>query len=242
MDFVTELGLDSGLTAVVGAGGKKSTLYRVGGALDRAVITTAVRIPRFDEHVAEIHETADPVATLESVAAWPVGLVPGFEEARYLGYDLETIEAIAASPIPEAVLVKSDGARNREFKAPGRDEPKIPPGADRVLGLVSTHVVGKPLTEEYVHRPERVTALTGLERGEPIRVADVARVLASPEGTEKHVPDAAEYLPVLNKVDDEADLETARAIADRVLEASRADRVVLARLIDPADPLVEIRE
>ncbi|MFP4530417.1 MAG: selenium cofactor biosynthesis protein YqeC [Halodesulfurarchaeum sp.] len=241
MEYVSELGLDSGLTAAVGAGGKKSTLYTVGNELDRGVVTTAVRIPRFDEHVAELHETTDPVSTLESVEEWPVGLVPGFEEARYLGYDLDTIEQIAASPIPEAVLVKADGARNREFKAPGEDEPRIPPGADRVLGLVSTHVVGKPLTEEYVHRPERVTELTGLERGETIGVEDVATVLASSEGTEKHVPESAEYVPVLNKVDDEDDRETARAIADRVLEASRAERVVLARLIDPAEPLVEIR-
>lgn len=242
MEYVTELGLDSGLTAVVGAGGKKSTLYTVGAELDRGVVTTAVRIPRFDEHVAELHETTDPVSTLGAVEEWPVGLVPGFEEARYLGYDLETIEEIAASPIPEAVLVKADGARNREFKAPGEDEPRIPPGADRVLGLVSTHVVGKPLTEEYVHRPERVTALTGLERGERISVEDVATVLASPEGTEKHVPESAEYVPVLNKVDDDSDRETARAIADRVLERSRAERVALARLIDPAEPLVEIQE
>ncbi|MFB6086200.1 MAG: selenium cofactor biosynthesis protein YqeC [Halodesulfurarchaeum sp.] len=242
MEYVTELGLDSGLTAVVGAGGKKSTLYTVGNALDRGVVTTAVHIPRFDEHVAELHETTDPVSTLEAVERWPVGLVPGFEEARYLGYELETIEEIAASPIPEAVLVKADGARNREFKAPGEDEPRIPPGADRVLGVVSTHVVGKPLTEEYVHRPERVTALTGVKRGETIGVEDVAAVLSHPEGTEKHVPGSAEYVPVLNKVDDENDRGTARAIADRVLESSRAERVALARLIDPEEPLVEVRE
>ncbi len=242
MDYVTELGLDSGLTAVVGAGGKKSTLYTVGNELDRAVVTTAVRIPRFDEHVAELYETADPVSTLDSVREWPVGLVPGFEEARYLGYDLATIEAIAESPVPEAVLVKADGARNREFKAPGEDEPRIPSGADRVLGLLSTHVVGKPLTEEYVHRPERVGALTGLENGEEIGIDDVATVLSSPQGTEKHVPETAEYIPVLNKVDDESDRETAREIADQVLESSRAERVALTRLIDPDEPLVEIRE
>lgn len=241
MDYVTDLGLDSGLTAVIGAGGKKSTLYTVGNELDRAVITTAVRIPRFDDHVAELYETADPVSILESVTEWPVGLVPGFEESRYLGYDLETIDAIAESPVPEAVLVKADGARNREFKAPGADEPRIPPEADRVLGLVSTHVVGQPLTEEYVHRPERVTALTGLSPGEEIGIDDVATVLSSPEGTAKHVPDSAAYIPVLNKVDDAADREIARAIADRVLDSSRADRVALARLIDPSEPLVEIR-
>lgn len=242
MDYVTELGLESGLTAVVGAGGKKSTLYTVGAELDRAVLTTAVRIPRFDEHVAEIHETTDPVSTLESVREWPVGLVPGFEESRYLGYDLDTIEEIAASPIPEAVLIKSDGARNREFKVPGEDEPRIPSAADRVLGVVSTHIVGKPLTEEYVHRPERVSALTGLESGEEIGIKDVATVLSSANGTQKHVPETAEYIPVLNKVDDDADHETAREIADRVLERSRADRVALTQLRGAEEPLVELRE
>jgi probable selenium-dependent hydroxylase accessory protein YqeC len=240
MNFVTELGLDSGLTAVVGAGGKKSTLYTVGAELDRAVLTTAVRIPRFDDHVAELHESADPVSTLESVREWPVGLVPAFEESRYLGYELGTIGEIAESPIPEAVLVKSDGARNREFKAPGEDEPRIPQGADRVLGLVSTHVVGKPLTEEYVHRVDRVGALTGLEPGEEIGVDDVATVLSSPAGTEKSVPRSAEYIPVLNKVDDLADRETARAIADRVLDGSRADRVALTQLRGADEPLVDL--
>ncbi|MFW5900695.1 MAG: selenium cofactor biosynthesis protein YqeC [Halodesulfurarchaeum sp.] len=242
MDYVTELGLDTGLTAVVGAGGKKSTLYTVGNELDSAVITTAVRIPRFDEHVAEIHETTDPVSTLESVRDWPVGLVPGFEESRYLGYGLDTIDEIAASPIPEAVLVKSDGARNREFKAPGEDEPRVPPTADRVLGLVSTQVVGKPLTEEYVHRPERVASVTGLAVGAEIGIDDVATVLSSPEGTAKHVPETVEYIPVLNKVDDDADRKTARAIADRVLESSSADRVALTRLLGAGEPLVELRE
>lgn len=242
MDYVTELGLDTGLTAVVGAGGKKSTLYTVGNELDRAVITTAVRIPRFDEHVAEIHETTDPVSTLDTVRDWPVGLVPGFEESRYLGYELETIDAIARSGVPEAVLVKSDGARNREFKAPGVDEPRIPPAADRVLGLASTHVVGKPLTEEFVHRPDRVATLTGLDVGAEIGIEDVATVLSSPEGTEKNVPETAEYIPVLNKVDDETDRETARAIADRVLDASSADRVALTQLLGAGEPLVELRE
>lgn len=241
MDYVTELGLDAGLTAVVGAGGKKSTLYTVGNELDRAVVTTAVRIPRFDEHVAELHETSDPVAVLDRVESWPVGLVPAFEESRYLGYDPETIADIADSSVPEAVLVKADGARNREFKAPGEDEPRIPPAVDRVLGIASTHVVGNPLTEAYVHRVERVAELTGLERGEEIRVEDVATVLSSPDGTEKNVPDTAEYVPVLNKVDDRSDRETARAIADRVLERSRADRVALAQLRGAEEPLVELR-
>ncbi len=241
MDYVTELGLGEGLTAVVGAGGKKSTLYTVANELDRAVVTTAVRIPRFDEHVAELHQTVDPIAVLDSVESWPVGLVPDFEESRYLGYDFETIGSIADSSIPDAVLVKADGARNREFKAPGEDEPRVPPAADRVLGLASTQVVGKPLTEDFVHRVDRVAELTGLERGDEIDVEAVATVLSSPAGTEKNVPRSAEYIPVLNKVDTSEDRETARAIADLIVDRSRADRVALTQLRGAPEPLVELR-
>ncbi|APE96244.1 selenium cofactor biosynthesis protein YqeC [Halodesulfurarchaeum formicicum] len=241
MDFVTDLGLDDGLTAVVGAGGKKSTIYTVADELDRAVVTTTVRIPFFDEHVATVLETDRPRDALESVTDWPVGLVPGYEENRYLGYEPHVVDTITESQAPEAILVKADGARNRDFKAPGENEPRIPETADRVLGIASVAAVGKPLDEEWVHRPERVAALTGLEPGDPIGVEDMATVLSSPRGTEKGVPESATFLPVLNKVDDDTDLETAREIADRVLESGRATQVALTHLLGPGEPLLELR-
>ena len=241
MEYATELGLDEGLTAVIGAGGKKSTMYAVAPTLDCAVVTTAVRIPPFEDQVAEFYETRDPLTALESVEEWPVGLAPTAEETRYLGYDFETLAAIADSSIPQAVFVKADGARNRELKVPGEDEPKVPPAADRVLGLASTQVVGKPLTEEYVHRVQRVSDLTGIDPGEELTVEAVATILSSPEGAEHGVPDAAEFIPVLNKVDDASLRETARAIADRVLERGRADRVALTQLRGREEPLVELR-
>ncbi len=53
-----------GLVCVVGAGGKKTTLYTLADRLDRAVVTATVRIPVFDEHVARVAVTADPVDAL----------------------------------------------------------------------------------------------------------------------------------------------------------------------------------
>lgn len=241
MEYARALGLDDGLTAVVGAGGKKSTMYAVAPTLDRAVVTTAVRIPPFEEQVGTFLETTDPLSALESVTEWPVGLAPTYEETRYLGYDFDTLAAIAASPLTQAVFVKADGARNRELKVPGADEPKVPPAADRVLGLASARVVGNPLTEEYVHRVDLVSDLTGIDRGEEITADAVATVLSSPEGTENGVPESAEFIPVLNKVDDPTIRETAREVADLVLDRGRADRVALTQLRGREEPLVELR-
>jgi len=241
MDLTTALEARDATVCAVGAGGKKSTLFALADRLDRAVVTASVRIPIFDDRVATVRVTGDPVAALadDGSGDWPLGLVPERERAdRYLGYDAETVAALADAA-PGATLVKADGARLREFKAPGEREPQIPPNADVVVPIASAHVVGEPLSEELVHRPERVAALAGREIGAEVRPADVAAVLASPDGGLKGVPESATAVPVVNKVDDEADASAARAVAEGVLDHADVPRVLLTRLVDD-EPVVDV--
>lgn len=241
MDVVEAVGAGSGLTCVVGAGGKKTTLYSLAPRIPRAVVTATVRIPPFDSRVAALSVTDDPVAAVEAADEWPVGVVPGREGDRYLGYDPVTVDAVAASGAPDAVLVKADGARTRWLKAPNEDEPRIPATADAVVPVVSARVVGEPLTEERVHRPERVAAVTGLEPGDEIGAYDVATVLASERGGMKGVPAGASVVPLVNMVDDEALADVGREIAGEVLARADVPRVVLARMIAD-DSLVDVVE
>ena len=95
MDIVEALGAESGLTCVVGAGGKKTTLYSLAPRIERAVVTATVRIPIFDSRMAAVHVTDDPVSAIESADGWPVGLVPEREGDRYLGYDPEVVHTTA---------------------------------------------------------------------------------------------------------------------------------------------------
>lgn len=241
MDVVSALSAGDGLTCVVGAGGKKTTLFALAPRIPRAVVTATVRIPIFDNRVADVAVTDDPVAAVEEADEWPLGLVPEREGDRYLGYDPEVVEALAAADVADAVLVKADGARTRWLKAPNEDEPRIPASTDTVVPIASARVVGQPLSEERVHRPERVAAVAGLEPGERISDDDVAAVLASEAGGMKGVPDGATVVPLVNMVDD-ADLETVgREIAAGVLDRTDVPRVVLARMIDD-DPLVAVVE
>ncbi|MFC7156205.1 selenium cofactor biosynthesis protein YqeC [Halomarina halobia] len=229
--LVPETDVGAPLVPVVGAGGKKTALYTLANRLDRAVVTATVRIPLFDEHVARVVVTDDPAAAAESAGPddWPLGVVPEREGDRYLGYDPDDVGALAGSDL-DAVLVKADGARMREFKAPGEDEPRLPDGTDAVLAIASVQVVGRPLTAEYVHRPERVAALTGREVGDTVRAEDVATVLAHPEGGFENVPDGATVIPVLNKVDDEDWERTARTVARTIRERADVPYVALTRL------------
>jgi probable selenium-dependent hydroxylase accessory protein YqeC len=174
MELAEALSAD-GLVCAVGAGGKKTTLYTL-AARRRAVVTATVRIPRFEDRVRTLRVTADPVAAVESHAnadgGWPLGLVPAVhDDVRYEGYPTDVVDELARAAThvgAEATLVKADGARNRLFKAPGDREPQIPAGTDTVVPIASARAVGSPLTEEHVHRPERVAAVAGTTVGADI--------------------------------------------------------------------------
>ncbi|QCC57961.1 selenium cofactor biosynthesis protein YqeC [Natrinema thermotolerans] len=248
MDPLEALRAESGLVAVVGAGGKKTTLYALAAraAHDRslrAAVTATVRIPIFDRRVERVVVTDDPAAALERAESWPVGVVPEREgEDRYVGYDPAVVDGLAATDAADLVLVKADGARTREFKAPNDREPQLPASVDTVVPIASVQAVGEPLAAATVHRPERVAAITGLDRGDAIRPVDVARVLASDRGGLRGVPEGATVVPLLNKVDGPELRETATAIGRELLErAPTVSRVVLARMIDD-EPIVDVLE
>jgi probable selenium-dependent hydroxylase accessory protein YqeC len=234
VDAVDALDAGTGTTCLVGAGGKKTTLYALAGRLDRAVLTATVRIPIFDREVAAVRVTGDPVAALGDLAAgsFPLGLVPERErDDRYRGYDPAVVDEIGAAH-EGPVLVKADGARTRLLKAPNGREPQIPASADTVVPVASVGAVGEPLTAEAVHRPERVAAIADAAVGDEITPELVGRVLAHERGGLKGTPDGATAIPLVNAVDDADDEATAREIARVVHERADVPRVVLARMIE----------
>ncbi|MFW6434929.1 MAG: selenium cofactor biosynthesis protein YqeC, partial [Halovenus sp.] len=216
MDLATAIGSADGPICVVGAGGKTTMMFALAHRSERAVVTATVNIPIFDREVSRIDVTTDPVGTLDTgVDSFPLGLVPDRAgKNRYRGYDPGTVDSIAANHDGQ-LLVKADGARMREFKAPGENEPRIPDSAAVVVPVVSVHAVGKPLTGHWVHRPERIAAITGSEIGDEITADTVATVLTADEGGLKGVPSEATVIPLLTKVDTSAHERTARAIAEQ---------------------------
>jgi probable selenium-dependent hydroxylase accessory protein YqeC len=238
MDIVDALDAKHGTICFVGAGGKKTTMATLAARLDHAVVTATVRIPIFDGWVAEVVVTESPRTAMDGATAWPLGVVPAQERPdRYRGYDPATVADLADFDHP--ILVKADGARMREFKAPSDREPQLPPTASTVVPIASAHVVGEPLTDDIVHRVDEVAAITGLDPGDVIHPQDVAAVLASDRGGLKDVPADATAIPLLNMVDD-AGLETsARAVAEAIHDRADVPRVVLAEM-RADDPLVAV--
>lgn len=219
------------ITAVVGAGGKKSTLYALAAELHRAVVTATVRIPPFEDRVERLEVTETPAQTVSENEHWPLGVVPGRDgdRDRYLGYDAEQIDdLVARTDVP--ILLKADGARTRWLKAPAADEPQVPATSALVVPIASVRSVGEPIDDEHVHRPERVASLLGRPVGSRIRPTDIVDVLRHEQGGLKEVPDGARVVPLLNMVDDDGLESVAEGIATDLLADGRIDRVVLGRM------------
>jgi probable selenium-dependent hydroxylase accessory protein YqeC len=237
-----------GIIAAVGAGGKKSTLYRLLEAhrligTGRVALTTTVQIappPRNLDAAIAIGEDTDIADALEAHPEGPMFLAaPSAKPGRFAGLPPALVRTLHEDGRFKATLVKADGARMRLLKAPAADEPVLPPDPTTVLHLVSAGIFGRLLLPDVVHRPERVAVVVGAKAGERLTPVHVARLLASDQGALQGVGRAV-VVPVINMVDDQERLTLAReAAAGALARSDRFDRVVLARMADE-QPLVEI--
>jgi probable selenium-dependent hydroxylase accessory protein YqeC len=239
------LALDGGIVCAVGAGGKKTALYRIASesrcryALTATVFSAPPGRRFWDRRVlAEREALAEQVLTTTDVRRVAYA-GPSDKPGRIAGVDPELIARLHQAAGFELTLVKADGARMRGLKAPRRNEPVLPANSDLVLHLSSAAVLGQPLDDEQAHRLDELEALTGLRRGERIGVDHLARLLASPEGAARNVGDAR-LVAVINQVDDRDRLSLARQAAEQALAASdRLERVVLACL-RAEQPVLEV--
>ena len=248
--FIDALDASSGIVAAVGAGGKKSTLYRLLEAhrsigTPRILLTSTVQIaaaPRaHDVETLIIHDSDDPSAITETSGkdgAWLVA-GPPTQPDRMSGLPEALIQHLHEQGAFAVSLVKADGARMRMIKAPRESEPALPDGVSTILPIVSARVFGRPLNEKLVHRPERLIEVIGADRDTLLTPDHVARLLSSPGGGLRRTGTAS-VVPIINMVDSPERLAAAREAAEKALALTkRFKRVVLASMTS-AMPLVEV--
>jgi len=222
------------LVAFVGAGGKKTAMRRLAAegteqGYDVGYTTTTQMPPPADLPLTVADVEVSPFALTEDdppvafAAEWVAD--PERADRKVNGFDPDVLDAFFDRGMFDWLVVKADGARRREFKAPGSGEPALPDRATHVVPVASVTVVGEPLSAEVVHRPERVASITDLAVGDELTPEAVGTVLASPDGGLKGVPPAASVTPMVNKADDPAQRETARGILDTAVRSTdRFDR------------------
>ena len=127
------------------------------------------------------------------------------------------IATLSLPSLPEKWLVEADGARHRLLKAPADHEPVVPASTTLLAPMADLAVLGKPLTDTYVHRAKRAARLLGVPPGEPITPTLAARLLAHPQGGLKGAPETARLVPILTWWSDEPLTAAAQETADRLV-------------------------
>lgn len=233
-----------GIVCAVGAGGKKSTLFRLlREHPGRAALTATAYTTFFPSDLGArelVAESAELEAAVPSLPGRVVYARPGDKPDRLRGVPTDLVGRIHRAGQFETTFVKADGARMRWIKAPREDEPVIPPGATTVLMLASARALGEPLGERVAHRPECLHRVCGTRDGELFTPVHLARLFTHPEGLQKG-SEGARLVPVINMVDDDRRQALAAEAARIALESSaRLDRVVLACMKRESEPVVEV--
>ncbi|MDA8334933.1 MAG: selenium cofactor biosynthesis protein YqeC [Peptococcaceae bacterium] len=231
--------------ALVGAGGKTTTGYSLARELaedgERVIFTTSTHIfyPAGREFAVGVGEPESP-PVLAAVLAGEKGdthqrrVLPVLARAaagrKLSGFSAPEMLRVAALWPEHWLIIEADGSKGRPLKAPGDHEPAVGPLAEAVLYVAGLRGVGRHLSEESVHRPERFSQLTGLPLGGTIRPCHVAALIRHPAGGLKHVPPGAAHAVILTGTAGPEDFLMAGALA-RCLLVAGEDMVVLTDLV-----------
>lgn len=249
MTLLDALAARSGIVCAVGAGGKKSTLYRLLEAHPGRVGITAsvMTAPPSARRVEQRLLAEDPEALRLSVPQAArrhrrVAFAQASDKSgRVAGIDADLIAELHASAGFDLTLVKADGARMRGIKAPRADEPVIVPGTATLIHVVSAAVIGEPLDERIAHRLPELCALLDAHPGERLTPEHIGRLISDPQGGAKGAQ-GLRRIALINQVDTAARADLARAAAACALDgASPPLRVVLGSML-AENPLLDIVE
>ena len=218
--------------ASVGGGGKTTVLFALAaewqaaadnnGAGGLTVLTTTTRmtIPREGRRLplAIGRDDAFRAGALDDIrsrglASAVVGSGRG-DRDRVLAVDPSWPRQAVDAGLASLVAVEADGSRGRPFKAPALHEPIIPERVDVVAAVIGAGVLGRPLNERTAHRPEIVAQLARAKIGDEVTPQLAARVLTSPHGGRKAVPESAEFVVLISNVS--RNPEGARMLASEV--------------------------
>jgi molybdenum cofactor cytidylyltransferase len=115
-------------------------------------------------------------------------------------------------------------------KAPAPHEPVIPVDTTLLVPVVGIDALLKPIAE-IAHRPERVSAITGLAEADTLTPAALASLLTSPEGGLKNAPSAGRVAVLINKVESASEYALAREAADSILRDPSIERIAIGALL-----------
>ena len=246
--LIQTFALDTAITAITGAGGKTSALFRLGRAMGAPTFLANSAHLSLEQVGLADHSYFIP--NRERLPGFEGGIAPGTSlfhgaeipgQKRVAGLDEQTLQGLRELAGYHAVplLIEADGARGRPLKAPAAHEPPVPSFVQTVLVCAGLSGLGLPLDEKGVFRAELFGMLSGLSAGQAVTVEALARVLGSAQGGLKNIPAGARRLALINQADS-SELQAQAARLAELLQDS-FNGVICASLRGPLpEPAPEI--
>ncbi|MCC6301152.1 MAG: putative selenium-dependent hydroxylase accessory protein YqeC [Anaerolineales bacterium] len=225
---------DTNCLAFIGSGGKTTALFQLARQLKPPVIVTAAshlgtwQLSAADKHL--VMKSSAALSELEKDLRGVVLITGAIEGDRTKPVSDDLLASIHEFCLVRSIplLIEADGARQKPLKGWAEHEPPIPEFAKHVVQMVGMNGLDKPLTDEYVHRPEIFSKLSGSKVGEIINAEAITKVLLHLDGARRNFPQGARRTVLLNQADTPELQATARGMAQSLL--SRFDSVIIAEL------------
>lgn len=222
--------------AFIGAGGKTTALFQLARQLPGPVIVTATshlgvwQTKLADDHI--VTETPEPIEQLEHGLSGVLLITGEIDGDRTKPIDNELLEWLHQfcnyHSIP--LLIEADGARQKPLKAWAEHEPAVPAFVQQVVQVIGLSSLGKPLTDQDVHRPKIVSRISGLPPGQIITADVITRLLLHQEAGLKNIPSHASRVVLLNQADTSELQSIARGMTGPLL--SNYGAVIISKLTD----------
>ncbi len=176
-----------GVISLVGAGGKTTLMFELAKALSKArkkvltTTTTKIFMPENSRSPITIIEKdfdrfiEKAASELNHFSHFSAGSQYDPLSNKIEGFTLETIYKLQHTELFDWIIVEADGARQKSLKASGPHEPVVPDNTTHLILVAGVDIVGKPLNDNYVHRPEIFSHNTGLEMKTVVDEHSIAR-------------------------------------------------------------------
>lgn len=227
---------DPALIAIVGAGGKTTTMYTFAHELAqqgwRVITTTTTNIypptPEETDICLFASQTPDIFKSVQNAWGQSSRITVAFHpiaQGKLAGLAPDQPYQLLLQTGADAVIVEADGARHLSIKAPATHEPVVPPETNLALIVMSAEAINKPLSAEIAHRPERIAAVTDISLGDILTPGVIATLMTNEQGALKGLPETAHTYLLITRAT-QATMEAIQELARLVRHSSRITGVL----------------
>jgi len=211
------------IISVIGGGGKSSLLKKIGQELVKlnlkVILTTTTKIEPFPNTAVVLLQGRGEDIREELTYMLDELKIIMVAKKRYHGNKLVGVNPEVVQKFKKyanIVLVEADGARQRPFKTHMPHEPVIPAATDKVIIVIGSEIVHKPLNDETVHRADLFAKKWNMELEAKLTRKIIAKELLSTAGYIRKIPLTSNVAIFINKTD--LNLDRAKSLAEYLMK------------------------